>query len=207
MARLLWDNEEAALEEFQKAIALEPDWDHPRLWLASFLYDHGKVDESIAELEVILDRDPENNTALNNLCGNLAFSGRYEEALPHLHKAICLYPEDAAFRLMLGYVYYHLERYDESAAEYEEACRLEPTWPFAHNDLGWAYLKLEEYEKAREQFEKAKELSGPGEDAYEEAEENLEKLKSLMDEGSRDAAPHEFANLRSNSQDNPFPLR
>ena len=77
-----------------------------------------------AELDLrwILERDPENASALNALGYMLTINTtRYIDALALIEQAISLEPDDPAIRDSLGWVYFKLGRVEEAQQELERA--------------------------------------------------------------------------------------
>lgn len=105
-----------------QAIALFPEQLLLRLERAflSELFDDLETAES--DLRYILNRDPNNVTALNALGYTLANrTTRYHEALDLIEKAISLKPDDAAIIDSLGWAQYRLGQYEAAIINLEKA--------------------------------------------------------------------------------------
>jgi len=77
-----------------------------------------RVDDAIRELGMMLERSPDDPTALNALGYTLADrTTRYEEALGYISRAYELSPDSAAITDSMGWVQYRLGNLDE-AIEY-----------------------------------------------------------------------------------------
>ena len=59
-----------------------------RLWRAAELFTEGKLEESLKELEAILNRDPDDAEVLYNMGLAYAKMGRYKEAIERLKRVI-----------------------------------------------------------------------------------------------------------------------
>jgi len=87
--RLLWTPSnhfphDKAIQEYRRALALNPSLDEARNQLAVVLSHVGLVDEALAELDQGLAANPANNLARFRVGETLLFKGRYEEALTAL---------------------------------------------------------------------------------------------------------------------------
>jgi len=87
----------------------------------------GDFSQLEADLTYIIDRDPDNATALNALGYTLADrTPRLEEALALIIKAKDLKPQDPAIIDSLGWVYYRMGRLDEALPLLRQAFQLFP---------------------------------------------------------------------------------
>jgi tetratricopeptide (TPR) repeat protein len=78
-----------------------PEYATARLILAKALLDDGDPESALAEVRVILDRNPADAPA-HRLAGELARrAGRFPEALVHLRQAAALDPSDREARVLL----------------------------------------------------------------------------------------------------------
>lgn len=71
----------AAEKEFQRAIALDPNYALAHQRYGYFLVAVGRFDEAIAEIKRALDLDPLSPNKRNSLSAALYWAGRYDEAL------------------------------------------------------------------------------------------------------------------------------
>ncbi len=113
-----------------------------RLLLAGIEEKSGNRTQAIAEYGKVLQADPSNVVALNNLAYNLAADGsRLDEALRHAQTAIALAPESAAVMHTLGWIYYRKGLYRLALPQFENAVTKEPR-PLRKLHLGMTYLRL-----------------------------------------------------------------
>jgi serine/threonine protein kinase/predicted Zn-dependent protease len=87
--RLLWTPSnhfphDKAIQEYRRALALNPSLDEARNQLAVVLSHVGLVDEALTELDQALAANPANNLARFRVGEILLFKGKYEEALTAL---------------------------------------------------------------------------------------------------------------------------
>jgi Tfp pilus assembly protein PilF len=91
-----------------------------RLWLGQVEYMKGNQQAAIDHLRKVLESDPENTQALNNLAYLLSeFANRPDEALKLAQRAVELSPQEAAYSDTLGWILYRKGVY-KSAIQYLE---------------------------------------------------------------------------------------
>ena len=73
-----------AIEQYQAAIAIEPDYVMSHYNLAVALAAVGRLNEAIEHYRITVDLDPDNALAHNNLGNALSMQGRLEEAMLRL---------------------------------------------------------------------------------------------------------------------------
>ena len=109
-----------------------------------------QYDKAIASAESALALGPGAARSQSSMGTALAFSCRFNEAIPFYEEAIRLdpYPPGALFRL-LGGAYSAVGRHDEALKAYEKAVKLNPNDIFAHLSLAGQYVELGRDEHAR----------------------------------------------------------
>jgi len=109
-----------------------------------------QYDKAIASAERALALGPGAARSQSSMGTALAFSCRFNEAIPFYEEAIRLdpYPPGTLFRL-LGGAYSAVGRHDEALKAYEKALKLNPTDLFAHLSLAGQYVELGRDEQAR----------------------------------------------------------
>ena len=116
-----------AIIECKKAVDLDPNVAAHRVWYGAVLYTAGQYEVAVKELEQAVRRDPMAGTwVLRFLGGAYAFSGRHDEAIATLRKAIQKAPEDYLSRLGIIRAYIFAGRQEEAEAEAAEVLRLNP---------------------------------------------------------------------------------
>ena len=122
--RLLWTPanhfpHDKAIQEYRRALALNPSLDEARNQLALVLGHVGLLDESLAELNKALASNPANNLARFRVGESLLFQGKYEQALTALRNV----PPDVNPSLIghqIVLTLFELGRKDEAAATLEK---------------------------------------------------------------------------------------
>ena len=125
-----------------------------RTTLARVLSDLGRYSEAASEYERILQYDPDQSTALNNLASIYMRTGRQLDAIPLLQRALRLGNDEAAAS-NLGTIYYSLGQLDKAIEMYEMAYRFDPDKPYAPYNIADTYEALGNPAAARQWYEKA----------------------------------------------------
>lgn len=136
----------------------------------------GQVDEANAAYRKVLEIDPNNVAALNDLAWNLVEQGgNVDEALKFAEKAVGLAPKTATVNDTLGWIYVKKGVYLKAASHLELAVETLSNNPAVHYHLGKAYAGLGEKKKAAASLKKALSLSPkfPGAD---DAKQTLKTL-------------------------------
>ncbi len=120
-----------AVEAFQQAIRLQPDYAEAHLRLGLAYAALGQRDEAIKE---------------------------YEEAVRHYKASTRRYPKDAGGHFNFGLAHTKLTRHEEAVKAYRQAVRLQPDDSDKQYELGLAYTKLAQYREAVAALERAIDL-------------------------------------------------
>lgn len=120
-----------ALEYFQEAVRVAPEFAEGQNDLGVALARRGEIDEAITHYRTALRIDPGYARAHGNLGTVLARRGAFEEAIEHFSQAVRLEPTNARAHLNLGVVLETTGRREEAAEHYSEALRLDPDQPRA----------------------------------------------------------------------------
>lgn len=136
-----------ALNEFRKAIELDPESAHARDNMATVLAEKGELLASLREYIAALNIDPESPTAHYNLACFLATHGR-ELAVreyQHVSKLEFDYPE---VHLNLGLTLAEQGRFEEAIQSYQTALELDPEDPVARHELATVLMDLARHAEA-----------------------------------------------------------
>jgi tetratricopeptide (TPR) repeat protein len=111
-----------AIEPLKKALEIHPDDAGANLLLAEVYEYTGDTDRALGILENLVQNDPENTTAANNLGYLLANLGiRLREAKDLIMKALEKEPENPAFLDSYGWVLFKLEDHEEAQRQIARA--------------------------------------------------------------------------------------
>jgi tetratricopeptide (TPR) repeat protein len=152
---------EKALEDFNRAIELDPD-DARAYGNRGITQRVLKRDEqALADLNRALSLDDTMDwvhVARGEVYRHL---GEYQRALEDFNRAITIDPDYAAAYAGRGRVYYKLKQYEQAARDLEHGLELDPEMAWAYGHLGEAYRGLQEYDRALDAYNRAISLA-PG---------------------------------------------
>jgi tetratricopeptide (TPR) repeat protein len=147
-----------ALEEYEKAVAINPTFADAHSNLGVAYKRKGAYDKAIKEYEKALAGNPNLTEARNNL--GLAYyeQGMYDKAVEEYEKALAINPALAETRYNLGLVYYFQGMVDKAVEEYEKAIAINPAFAVAHYKLGLTYYEKNNFAQAKIHIERAQNL-------------------------------------------------
>lgn len=130
------------------------------LTLASAQERAGDTKGSEESIRRVLEKEPDNATALNNLGYFLVERNeRLTEALEMIQRAVRAEPTNSSFLDSLGWAYFKLGKLDDAERELRKAARLDPTSSTINEHLGDLYQKQGKTAEARAAWQKALTLS------------------------------------------------
>lgn len=147
----------------RKAVEISPWFTNPRSELAEVLLAQGKSAEALEHLEILLQSEPQNISALYR-AGMLRSEGPAElrdlsKAIPLLTLAAELQPAQAEIHLGLGNALFQAGRAPESAVCFEKALQADPRHFRAANNLGTVLVRSQRPMEAAAAYRKALELN------------------------------------------------
>jgi tetratricopeptide (TPR) repeat protein len=125
--------------EFQRAIALNPNYATARQWHGYALWKTGHFEESIAEHRRALELDPLSLPIFRNLGVAYYLARQYDLAIEQLQKAREMDSSFVLTREHLGLAYLKKGMYKEAISSCEEAAAPVSTTPYAISALGYVY--------------------------------------------------------------------
>src|SRR5205809_3172966 len=90
----------------------------------------------------------------------LTATGRFEEAVQEMKKALELEPGSLVMNTFMGATFYYAGRYDEAIDQCRRTIEMDPNCAVAHWHLGLAYEQKQVFGAPTEEFKKAISLSG-----------------------------------------------
>jgi tetratricopeptide (TPR) repeat protein len=119
--RLEWP---AVLDEFQRAIELNPGDANSHHWYALALTDAGRNDEAIAEMKLAQELDPRSLIINANLSWVLYLARKNDEAIAQAQKTIAMDSSFAVAHGYLGQAYLQKQEYEKAIQELQQALAL-----------------------------------------------------------------------------------
>jgi tetratricopeptide (TPR) repeat protein len=150
-----------ALEEIEKAIALNPNDPEYHNNVGVVLLALGRNEEAVAECSRAVALRQEYPQAFVNLGNALATVGKLQEAIAAYDRAIQIQPDSAEAINNRANILKQLGRLDEAICAYRQATELQPGYVDAHANLGIALHLAGRLREAVGSYEKASGLQ-PG---------------------------------------------
>ena len=123
--------------------------------VSSMLNHQGREAEAEAALRKLLQVDPNNALALNNLgYAMVERNEKLEEALVMIQRAVKAAPKNASYLDSLGWAYFKLDKLDEAERYLTEAAQMGAS-PLILDHLGDAFQKRGKTAQARDVWQKA----------------------------------------------------
>lgn len=139
-ARLYFDWDWAGAEdEFQTALALNPNYATGHHWYSVYLTARGQSRKALAQIKRAQTLNPL-SVLINTDFGFEAFYGGYlDEAIQQLHTVIVTDPKYSPAHFWLGRAYQEKRMYKEAIIEYKQAASVLRDWPSCMAALGNVY--------------------------------------------------------------------
>jgi tetratricopeptide (TPR) repeat protein len=144
-----------AIDHYEQALRLKPDFAGAHHNLGSALFQAGKVPEAIGHYEQAVRIKPDYAEAHNNLGVALMRQGRLQEAISHWEQALHLKPDYADAHSSLGNALFQAGRVPEAIGHYEQALRIQPNDADTHFNLGLALVQQGRLQEAISHWDQA----------------------------------------------------
>ena len=147
-------NSEAALERYQKALRIDPNF-YPALNNMGTLFEkQGKHDQAREAFLKAAEINPDDGEAHINLGHVLYEEGQFRSAVDQLNQGLQRSPQSAAGNFFLGSAYFKLHEGERAEPLLKKACALDPQHMApAHLQLANLYLQRHDYEAAKTQLQ------------------------------------------------------
>jgi len=146
---------DAAIAEWGKAVAMQPDDAGAHYGLGQAMFLGGKVEDAIAQYRESIRVDPYNAEAHNGLGTALGQAGDASQSIEQFHLAIDQRPEYAEAHNNLGSALFAERQLPGAVAEFKSALDANPDFAEAYNNLGYAYAAQGKADEAVTEYRKA----------------------------------------------------
>ncbi len=147
-----------AVEHYEQALRIKPDYTQPYNNLGIALVQLGRVEEGIKRYEQALRLNPNWAEVHSDLGVVLMQNGRMPEAIGHFEEAVRIKPQYAEAHYNLGVVLVQSGRIPEAIEHLGSALRINPDLPDAQYGLGLALEKAGRTTEAIEHYQQAVKL-------------------------------------------------
>jgi tetratricopeptide (TPR) repeat protein len=192
-----------ALEQFQKALRINPQYVEARSNLGAALFQKGQVDDAISQYKRSLEISPNYAQAIYNLGLALFQKGQVDDAISQYKRAARINPYYPETHNALGNALLQKGQVDEALEQFQKAVEIKPNYVDARNNLGVVLFKKGRVDDAVAQYKKALEINPD----YVNARYNLGS--ALVQKGQLDQAIAQFQkalNINPNYADGHYNL-
>jgi tetratricopeptide (TPR) repeat protein len=146
---------DAAVKDYEKAIAIKPDYSKAHFNLGCTLQDLGQLDASAKSFEKAIVFEPGYAEAHNNLGIALKDLKQFDAAVKSFKKAIAIKPDYVEAHYSLGTTFHELDQKDDAVKSYEKVIAIKPDNTDVHFNLGDTLRELGQLDKAIKCYKKA----------------------------------------------------
>jgi tetratricopeptide (TPR) repeat protein len=148
-------NHKQAIENANKAIALEPDYDFGYYALALAQLEADRPKKAEAAIRRALEIDPDDASNHGVLASSLGHQGRWKAALEAAEAGLAIDPDDTFCAQIRAHALSLAGKKQEAVAAAHEHISDDPDSPHAHATLGWVYLRKGDHKAAEQHFAEA----------------------------------------------------
>jgi protein O-GlcNAc transferase len=116
----------AALETYEQALTLKPDYAEAHYSLGNFFLQQGKVDEAVERYQQVLKIKPDHVEVYHKLGHAFKLQWKLDVAVKYYQQAISLNPDYVDAHNNLGHTLYEQGNLDAAIESYQQALRLNP---------------------------------------------------------------------------------
>ncbi len=144
-----------AIEEFQRALELNPSFTGALINLGTARMQKGETDKAIQHFHEALKRDPK-SIETENLIGNAYMKKKdYQQAEKHLMRALAIEPDFPDALNSLGILYENMGRLEEAINQYKKVIEIDRYYAEGYNNIGNIWKKRGKADQAIQWYEKA----------------------------------------------------
>lgn len=147
-----WDK---AMEDFNKALALDPQMKKVHQHRAFVYFQNEEYDRALADLNVEAQRSPRDAEIYSSRGNVYQRMGELDKAMADYAQALQLDPDDAQIDMNIGNIHGMRGELEQALKFYDTALQKDPGYFFAHHNKGITYDQLGQEDKAVEALTKA----------------------------------------------------
>ena len=144
-----------AIEHYNEALRLRPNYATARTNLGAALAKQGKSADAISNYTQVLKTKPELPEAHVDLGAALVAQGKVDDAIAQYNEALRLKPDYAEAHANLGLALASQGKVDEAISHYRQALRLKPGFVEVYNNLGYVLATRGQWDDAIKQYNEA----------------------------------------------------
>ena len=163
-----------ALRLYERASLIDPTAPHPRIRLASLLYDVGEWKQAIRVARQLTKRWPRFSSAHIVIARSYGELGRWKIAERFYRQSLAIKQEPWTW-LLLGWTLDRLGGHDEAEECLRQALKVDPDYDEAHYNLGYSYRRKGKFALAEKHLRRAIEIDPKYALAYAELGQLLSK--------------------------------
>ncbi|MDC1015743.1 tetratricopeptide repeat protein [Candidatus Thioglobus sp.] len=175
------DQKNLAIENYEKAIKLNPGYAKAHYNLAGVLHELNDIDASIQSYQNALLIDSDYAEAHNNLGNVFKEQGQFDAAIKSYKKAIAVNPDYIEAYYSLGGSFYESEKLENTVQCYEKVIELKPNFTGMHNNLGNILRELGRLDAAVLSYENAIRIDSDFVEVYYNLGITYQELNQLND--------------------------
>jgi len=146
---------EEAIEAYNKALAIKPDYTVAYNNMGNALQDQGNLEEAIEAYNKALAIKPDYAEAHNNMGNAFKQQGKLEEAIEAYNKALAIKSDYAVTYSNIGVTLQRQGKPEEAIEAYKKALAIKPDYADAYNNMGVTLQGQGKLEEAVEAYKKA----------------------------------------------------
>jgi len=146
---------DAAIEAYNKALAIKPDYADAYYNMGNALQEQGKLEEAIEAYNKVLAIKPKYADACYNMGNALKEQGKLEGAIEAYNKSLAIKPDNAEAYSNMGVTLQEQGKLEEAMEAYNKALAIKPDYAEAYNNMGVTLQEQGKLEEAIEAYGKA----------------------------------------------------
>lgn len=150
---------EKAIEDFGRAMAVDPNDSKPYYNRGLAFEKKGQLDKAVADYSKAISLNPSYFEAYYRRGLVFEQEDHPDKAFSDFDKAVALYPSHLESRIRLGILYGKSGSFEKAIEHFSKTIDINPNYPLAYSNRGFAYSLTGQYDKALIDLSKAIELN------------------------------------------------